>query len=156
VNKALVRRFYEEIDKGNLNAMDELVAEDYIDHNLFGPVIGYGSQAATCRMIGKFRVDGEINVLAPGNARLGMLRRDFCRVREANGFADRGCEPPAIMCSRTRSQLARLEAHPTDGRRPFKLSPEVEPSVSSFDIHLDFCRTDSSAVSGGSMASRAA
>ena len=32
-NKALVRRFYEEIDKGNLDAMDELVAEDYIDHN---------------------------------------------------------------------------------------------------------------------------
>ena len=25
-NKALVRRFYEEIDKGNLDAMDELVA----------------------------------------------------------------------------------------------------------------------------------
>lgn len=32
-NKALVRRFYEEIDKGNLEAMDELVAEDYVDHN---------------------------------------------------------------------------------------------------------------------------
>jgi predicted ester cyclase len=32
-NKALVRRFYEEIDKGNLAAMDELVTEDYIDHN---------------------------------------------------------------------------------------------------------------------------
>ncbi len=32
-NKALVRRFYEEIDKGNLEAMDELVADDYIDHN---------------------------------------------------------------------------------------------------------------------------
>ena len=32
-NKALVRRFYEEIDKGNIGAMDELVAEDYIDHN---------------------------------------------------------------------------------------------------------------------------
>jgi steroid delta-isomerase-like uncharacterized protein len=32
-NKALVRRFYEEIDKGNLGAMDELVAEDYVDHN---------------------------------------------------------------------------------------------------------------------------
>ena len=32
-NKALVRRFYEEIDKGNLVAMDELVAEDYVDHN---------------------------------------------------------------------------------------------------------------------------
>lgn len=31
-NKALVRRFYEEIDKGNLGAMDELVAEDYLDH----------------------------------------------------------------------------------------------------------------------------
>lgn len=32
-NKALVRRFYEEIDKGNMGVMDELVAEDYIDHN---------------------------------------------------------------------------------------------------------------------------
>src|SRR6185295_7979153 len=32
-NKLLVRRFYEEIDKGNLAAMDELVAEDYLDHN---------------------------------------------------------------------------------------------------------------------------
>jgi steroid delta-isomerase-like uncharacterized protein len=32
-NKALVRRFYEVIDKGNLDAMDELVAEDYMDHS---------------------------------------------------------------------------------------------------------------------------
>ncbi len=29
-NKALVRRFYEEIVKGNVDAMDELVAEDYL------------------------------------------------------------------------------------------------------------------------------
>src|SRR5438105_3379161 len=32
-NKTLVRRFYEEIDKGNLDTMDELVAEAYLDHN---------------------------------------------------------------------------------------------------------------------------
>ena len=32
-NKALVRRFYEEIDSGNLDAMDELVAKDYVDHS---------------------------------------------------------------------------------------------------------------------------
>jgi ketosteroid isomerase-like protein len=32
-NKALVRRFYEEIDKGNLGILDELVAENYIDHS---------------------------------------------------------------------------------------------------------------------------
>lgn len=31
-NKALVRRFYEEIDRGNVDAMDELVAQDYINH----------------------------------------------------------------------------------------------------------------------------
>ena len=31
-NKKLVTRFYEEIDKGNLDAMDEFVAEHYIDH----------------------------------------------------------------------------------------------------------------------------
>jgi predicted SnoaL-like aldol condensation-catalyzing enzyme len=32
-NKALVCRFYEEIDKGNLDAMDDMVAPDYLDHN---------------------------------------------------------------------------------------------------------------------------
>src|SRR5919204_3075358 len=32
-NKRLVRRFYEEIDKGDLGVVDELVAENYVDHN---------------------------------------------------------------------------------------------------------------------------
>ncbi|MEU2256683.1 ester cyclase [Nocardia xishanensis] len=32
-NKALIRRFYQEIDAGNIDAMDELVAEDYLDHS---------------------------------------------------------------------------------------------------------------------------
>jgi steroid delta-isomerase-like uncharacterized protein len=32
-NKALIRRFYAEIDRGNVDAMDELVAEDYINHD---------------------------------------------------------------------------------------------------------------------------
>jgi predicted ester cyclase len=32
-NKALIRRYYEEIDKGNIGIIDELVAEDYLDHN---------------------------------------------------------------------------------------------------------------------------
>ena len=32
-NKALVRRFYAELDAGNLNAMDELVSPDFVDHD---------------------------------------------------------------------------------------------------------------------------
>jgi steroid delta-isomerase-like uncharacterized protein len=44
-NKALVRRFYDEMDKGNLEAMDELVAEDYVDHNP-PPFPGLGSGRA--------------------------------------------------------------------------------------------------------------
>lgn len=32
-NKALVRRFYAEIDAGNLGAMDELVSSDFVDHD---------------------------------------------------------------------------------------------------------------------------
>lgn len=32
-NKALVRHFYAEIDKGNIAIIDELVSRDYIDHN---------------------------------------------------------------------------------------------------------------------------
>ncbi|MFJ6794949.1 ester cyclase [Streptomyces sp. NPDC091268] len=32
-NKRLVRRFYEQIDQGNIDALDELVAEDYVDHS---------------------------------------------------------------------------------------------------------------------------
>jgi steroid delta-isomerase-like uncharacterized protein len=31
-NKAIVRRFYEEIDKGNIDALDELVDPEYINH----------------------------------------------------------------------------------------------------------------------------
>ncbi|MFJ8943312.1 ester cyclase [Streptomyces sp. NPDC102395] len=41
-NKRLVRRFYAEIDKGNVEAMDELVAEDYQDHSP-APFPGLGS-----------------------------------------------------------------------------------------------------------------
>lgn len=32
-NKALVRRFYAEIDAGNLAAMDEIVSPDFVDHD---------------------------------------------------------------------------------------------------------------------------
>jgi steroid delta-isomerase-like uncharacterized protein len=32
-NKELILRFYREIDAGNIDAMDELVAEDYINHD---------------------------------------------------------------------------------------------------------------------------
>ena len=32
-NKALLRRFYAAMDAGDLAAMDEMVAEDYIDHS---------------------------------------------------------------------------------------------------------------------------
>ena len=32
-NKALVRRWFLEIDRGNLDAVDELIAADYVDHN---------------------------------------------------------------------------------------------------------------------------
>ena len=32
-NKALVRRWFAEIDRGNLDAIDELLAPDYVDHN---------------------------------------------------------------------------------------------------------------------------
>ncbi|GGQ54610.1 ester cyclase [Streptomyces flaveolus] len=41
-NKRLVRRFYAEIDKGNIDAMDDLVAEDYRDHSP-PPFPGLGS-----------------------------------------------------------------------------------------------------------------
>jgi predicted ester cyclase len=41
-NKALVRRFYEEIDKGHIEVLDVLVAQDYIDHNP-PPFPGLGS-----------------------------------------------------------------------------------------------------------------
>jgi steroid delta-isomerase-like uncharacterized protein len=32
-NKALVRRFFQELDNGNLDVIDELVAEDFIEHD---------------------------------------------------------------------------------------------------------------------------
>ena len=32
-NKALVLRWFGELDRGNLDVVDELIAEDYVDHN---------------------------------------------------------------------------------------------------------------------------
>lgn len=32
-NKALVRRWWDETNKGNLDMIDELCAPDYVDHN---------------------------------------------------------------------------------------------------------------------------
>jgi len=43
-NKALMRRFYEEISKGNLAALDELVAADLVDHSPFVPGQAPGRQ----------------------------------------------------------------------------------------------------------------
>jgi predicted ester cyclase len=44
-NKALVRRFYEEIDNDNIDVIDELLAEDYIDHSA-PPFSGFASGRA--------------------------------------------------------------------------------------------------------------
>jgi steroid delta-isomerase-like uncharacterized protein len=44
-NKALVRRFFEEfITKGDLSLTDELIAENYVDHNPPGPNIAPGPE----------------------------------------------------------------------------------------------------------------
>ena len=34
VNKALVRRLIKEVEKGNLNVIDEVLAPDFVDHDL--------------------------------------------------------------------------------------------------------------------------
>jgi steroid delta-isomerase-like uncharacterized protein len=44
-NKALVRRFYEEIDAGNLEAMNELVSDEYVNHDPFPfPGLAHGKE----------------------------------------------------------------------------------------------------------------
>jgi predicted ester cyclase len=43
-NKALVRRWFEETDKGNDTIVDELCAPDYVDHSPPLPGMGEGSQ----------------------------------------------------------------------------------------------------------------
>jgi predicted ester cyclase len=44
-NKALVRRWFAETDKGNLGIIDELCAPDYVDHAPPLPGMGEGSAA---------------------------------------------------------------------------------------------------------------
>lgn len=41
-NKALVRRFYEEIDKGNIGILDERRFRVVVDSNLREPQVGHG------------------------------------------------------------------------------------------------------------------
>jgi predicted SnoaL-like aldol condensation-catalyzing enzyme len=46
-NKALIRRFYEEISKGNLAVVDELVAADLVEHSPFVPGQAPGRQGTS-------------------------------------------------------------------------------------------------------------
>jgi hypothetical protein len=51
-NKALMRRSYEEISKGNLAAVDELIATDFFEHSPFVPGQSLGnSSILICSMI---------------------------------------------------------------------------------------------------------
>ena len=54
-NKALVRRFYEEVwNKGNLDAADEVFAEDYVRHDL-RPGMGLPGPAGQKKIAADFR-----------------------------------------------------------------------------------------------------
>lgn len=56
-NKALLRRFYAEIDAGNIDAMDELVAEDYLDHNPPFPGLPPGREGLKLTATGRHERD---------------------------------------------------------------------------------------------------
>jgi steroid delta-isomerase-like uncharacterized protein len=43
-NKAIVLRYFQEMDRGNIDIVDEIMAEDYIDHNPALPGVGPGRE----------------------------------------------------------------------------------------------------------------
>jgi ketosteroid isomerase-like protein len=80
-NKRLVRRFYEEIDKGNLDVIDELVAADYVDHNP-PPFPGLSP--------GREGVKQAFKIFWEAIARPSQYRRPNCRRRQ-------GCHAPYLL-----------------------------------------------------------
>ena len=71
-NKAVVRRFVEEMDKGNLGVADELVAPDAVDHTPFpgAPSSGPAAPKAVWSMLLQAFPDGRnevLDVLAEGD-----------------------------------------------------------------------------------------
>ncbi len=108
-NKALVRRFYEEIAKGNLDAMDELVAEDYVDHNpppFPGPRAGTGECEAGVRVCVALPRRTRRALLFPPSAVL-----DAARQRAFSGVADTGkiggSDPPSCGSEGQQALAAR-------------------------------------------------
>ncbi len=43
-SKAIVLRYFAEMDRGNIDVVDELIAEDYVDHNPALPGVGPGRE----------------------------------------------------------------------------------------------------------------
>ena len=43
-NKAIVLRYFQEMDRGNIDIVDELIAEEYVDHNPALPGVGPGRE----------------------------------------------------------------------------------------------------------------
>jgi steroid delta-isomerase-like uncharacterized protein len=43
-NKAIVLRYFQEMDRGNIDVVDELIAAEYVDHNPALPGVGPGRE----------------------------------------------------------------------------------------------------------------
>lgn len=92
-DKALVRRFYAEIDAGNIDAMDELVAEDYVDDksaSISGLPAGREGLKQAFRIFweatpGRHEIEDQIaqgdKVVATRAIRLGRARRPGAAAR---------------------------------------------------------------------------
>ena len=64
-NKALVRRYFETIDRGDYDALDQFVAVDYVDHNpppLPGLASGLDGVKQECRYFRQAHPDGRHSI----------------------------------------------------------------------------------------------
>lgn len=84
-NKAIMRRFYEEIDKGNIGVLDELVVEDYINHD---PPPFPGLEPGREGLKQAFKIFQEAT---PGYHRIEQMIADACHCDSSTGkWDDRG------------------------------------------------------------------
>jgi len=114
-NKALVRRFYQEIDKGNIDAMDELVARDYQNHDPPFPDLQPGLEGLkqAFRMFwestpGTHTIEDQI---AEGDKVVTRLRAQGRFEREMAGISPTGKEMDVTAIAIHRIENGRIVEH---------------------------------------------
>ena len=144
-NKAIVLRYFAEMDLGNIDIIDELIAEDYVDHNPALPGVGPGREGTRryMQMLKTAFPDAShtINdIIAEGNKVMTRVTARGTFLGECTGYQPNGniVEISGIAVHRVESgRLVEHWAHAHIAGFMRQISPDGAPAADKLASQAD-------------------